>query len=184
MAHPVCIRRPSAPPRSGRALGNMSGMNLSARLRCFAIPAVAAVLAILALELYRLLPPLRRPITVDIVGFAQNSSNLPVVVVRVANQTPFNFACALWTEVLSNGVWIDALTQYPEARMANYFPAGHKSAVQVPVPMEGDSERGRSMRMSYFHSRRNLDPKRSRPESLEPRVFAAHTSPYGPTIAR
>jgi len=119
----------------------MSGMDRFARLRCFAILVVAAVLAILALELYRLLPPLRRPITVDIVGSAQNSSNFPVVVVRVANQTRFNFACSLWTEVLSNGVWIDALTQYPEAKMANYFPAGHKSAVQVPVPTEGDSWR-------------------------------------------
>jgi hypothetical protein len=82
------------------------------------------------------------PISLHVVHISQNQSGSQIAVVELTNHT--HYRCnvyAFWTEVLSNGVWLDALAQHPDARFANVLPPHAHRTLEVPLPREGTSWR-------------------------------------------
>jgi len=117
-------------------------MTRPARLRCVLIAVLAAVLAIYFLVVVS--PSMGskpRPIGLEVVRLTHDAKGYALAVVQLTNRTHVGFNYAFWTEVLSNGVWVDALTQPPDARMANWLAPHQHRTVELPVPREGSAWR-------------------------------------------
>ncbi len=117
-------------------------MTRPARLVYVGVTVLVSVLAIclLLFALY-LLGPRSGPIALKVVRVGEDGSGSLIALVHLTNRTHANFNYVFWTEVLSNGVWVDALTQHQEARMANGLPPHHQRTLEVPVPREGTAWR-------------------------------------------
>src|SRR6516225_7709310 len=109
-------------------------MTRPARLRIVGLVLLLPAVAICILLVITLKPG-PGPISLNV---SQNQSDSQMAVVELTNHT--RYYCnvyAFWTEVLSNGVWVDALAQHSEARIAHVlFPHAHRT-LEVPVPGEG-----------------------------------------------
>ena len=117
-------------------------MTRPARLRYVLIAALTTVLAIYFLAVVS--PSMgsrRQPVGLELVRLTHDAKGYALAVVQLTNRTRVGLNYALWTEVLSNGVWVDALTQPPDARMANWLAPHQHRTVEWPVPREGSAWR-------------------------------------------
>lgn len=101
---------------------------------------IALAISLLMVAFHSLAPG-APSMTLNLLRFTQQPGGALVAVVQLTNQTHANFNYAFWTEVLSNGIWVDALIQHQDARMANGLPPHRQRTVEVPVPQEGMSWR-------------------------------------------
>ena len=116
-------------------------MTHRARLRYVGL-AVLLSAAVICFLLGALLNTGTSPISLNVVRIGQNQNGSQTAVLELTNHT--HYRCnvyAFWTEVLSNGVWVDSATQHPDARNAEFLPAHAHRTLEVPVPHEGTAWR-------------------------------------------
>ena len=119
-----------------------SGMTRLARPRYVLIAILALVLAIYFLAVVSPTTGSRRQlIGLEVVRLTHDAQGYALAVVQLTNRTHVGFNYAFRSEVLSNGVWVDALTQPPDARMANWLAPHQHRTVELPVPREGSAWR-------------------------------------------
>ena len=70
-----------------------------------------------------------------------DQNDLPLATLELTNRTRYGYSYAFWTEVLSNGVWIDASTQPPKARRIDGLLPHCQLTLEVPLPPKGTTWR-------------------------------------------
>src|SRR5438270_12753599 len=104
-------------------------MRLQNRIAAVLVMALAACVLLLVFSALRSNP---KPILLTVTRTTQERGS-PVALLEVTNQTKIGFNESFWTEVLSNGVWVDAAAQPQDARMAAWLAPHRGRTLEVPV---------------------------------------------------